>query len=625
MKSDLFGRLFRWRGAGTGGGTRSRRRRKRLYHTLTLAGVGMLFVLIAVLVQPFTGTNLWFTDQLFTSETPSPNIVIVGIDDETLQAYGKWSEWSRSLHAQAIENLSTAGARVIGYDVLFVDESADDAALAGAIEKAGNVVLAMAGIDPLKENGRLVYGGGLEPTDPLWNAAAGVGHVNMYPDQDGKLRRVPLVIFDRFGNPYPGLGVAMLHALFSIPLPSDYSLHQGKVYLAARNIPVDGDYNLRVNFGPGAGRFAYLSYGEVIRGDFDPQIIKNKLVLIGMTATGELDVWSSPLSGGKVPGVLIHALVMDTILRERFLTEAGTGTLWLTLLLLLAIVAFALPQVRLIWGIPLVAVLWIGYLLAVFLEFDSGHILNILYPLSFLPFALVAHLVCSIVIEQSDKRLVRDLFGRYVSPQVAREILTLADSDRLRLGGEAREVSVLFADIRGFTQMSERMAPEQVVGMLNTFLPVIMDKVLANEGMVNKFAGDNIMAVWNAPQSQPDHARLAVKAAWEAQQTIAEMIKNDPSLPPAQFGIGINTGTAVAGNVGSPGRVEYTVIGDSVNLASRICGAAPAGEIWIGPETYRQVADVIEAEEKEPQTFKGKTEKVKVYRVLAYRGKESEG
>lgn len=620
MKSSAFMRILRrWVGWG-GGAARSRRGRKRSYHTLALAAVGMLFVLIAVLVQPFTGTNLWFTDQLFASETPSPNIVIVGIDDETLQTYGKWSEWSRALHAQAIANLSRAGARVIGYDVLFVDESADDAALADAIGKAGNVVLAMAGADPVREKGDLVYSGGLVPTDPLWEAAAGVGHVNMYPDQDGKLRRVPLVIFDQSGNAYPGFSVAILHTLFALPLPSDYSREGGKLYLAARNVPVDEDYNLRVNFGPGVGRFAYLSYGDAIRGEFDPNVVKNKMVLIGMTATGELDVWSSPLSGGKVPGVFIHALVMDTILRERFLTEAGTGTLWLTMLLLLVIAALILPRVRLIWGIAAAAVLWIGYLLAVFLEFDSGHILNILYPLSFLPFVVMAHLVCSIMIEQSDKRMVRDLFGRYVSPQVAKEILTLADSDRLRLGGEAREVTVLFADIRGFTQMSERMTPEQVVGMLNTFLPMIMNKVLANEGMVNKFAGDNIMAVWNAPQSQPNHARLAVKAAWEAQQTIAEMMKNDPSLPPAQFGIGINTGIAVAGNVGAPGRVEYTVIGDSVNLASRICGAAPAGEIWIGPETYRQAAEVIEAEEKEPQTFKGKTEKVKVYRVLAYRG-----
>ena len=133
--------------------------------------------------------------------------------------------------------------------------------------------------------------------------------------------------------------------------------------------------------------------------------------------------------------------------------------------------------------------------------------------------------------------------------------------------------------------------------------------------MVNKFAGDSIMAVWNAPQFQQEHARLAVKAAWESQEAIEERQRSDPSLPRVRFGIGINTGGAVAGNMGSSGRAEYTVIGDAVNLASRICSTAPGGEVWIGPETYRQVMDYVEVEELEPQSFKGKTEPVVVYKV----------
>ena len=134
--------------------------------------------------------------------------------------------------------------------------------------------------------------------------------------------------------------------------------------------------------------------------------------------------------------------------------------------------------------------------------------------------------------------------------------------------------------------------------------------------MVNKFAGDCIMAVWNAPQSQTDHAVLAVKAAYESQQLILEKQKSDTTLPVVQFGIGINTGEAVAGNMGSMGRAEYTVIGDSVNLASRICSAAPGGEIWIGQHTYEQVKDIFKTKEMEPQLFKGKSEPVVVYRVL---------
>jgi adenylate cyclase len=274
---------------------------------------------------------------------------------------------------------------------------------------------------------------------------------------------------------------------------------------------------------------------------------------------------------------------------------------------------------KLRWGAAITGGLFLGYLIASFLAFDRGHIVNMLYPLVTLPILFVSSVVCSIVIEQSDRRFIKDLFGRYVSPQVAGEILGLADVGELELGGEQRQVTVLFADIRGFTRMSEEMSPEAVVNMLNIYLSVMIDKVLQNDGMVNKFAGDNIMAVWNAPYSEEDHAQLAVKAAWEAQKEIVELQQRDPSLPKVQFGIGINTGEAVAGNVGSLGRAEYTVIGDAVNLASRICSAAPGGEVWIGPETYRQATDYLKVEEMEPQTFKGKIEKVVVYRVVGWR------
>jgi adenylate cyclase len=373
-----------------------------------------------------------------------------------------------------------------------------------------------------------------------------------------------------------------------------------------------------MNFAPEDESRPYVSYGDVISGDFDPAVVKNKIVLIGMTATGELDTWAVPTSANKVSGVLIHATAMDTILRQRFLTETGIGVTLVTMLLLVGIIAFALPRLRLRWGAVITVGLFLGYLVASFLAFDRGYIIDMLYPLLMLPIVYVSSIIYMIVTEQSDKRFIKELFGKYVSLPVAEEIVSLADTGKLKLGGEQREVTVLFADIRHFTQMSEQMSPDATVNMLNTYLSVIIDRVLANDGMVNKFAGDNIMAVWNAPQLQSEHARLAVKAAGEAQQKITELQQSDPSLPQVQFGIGINTGEALAGNVGSSGRVEYTVIGDAVNLASRICGAAPGSEVWIGPETYHQAKDYLEVEELEPQTFKGKTERVVTYRVIGW-------
>jgi adenylate cyclase len=582
--------------------------------------VGCLLTLFVALFQPFSSINLWLSDQLFTPESPSPNIVIVGIDDDTLEAYGRWAEWPRSLHVQAINNLSEAGARVIGFDILFVDSSPDDQILAAAMESAQNVVLPLVGTEPLPPvESQITYSRFLSPVAPLEQASINVGHANIVPDPDGTVRRLPLVVRDDAGQTYPAFSLAVLHALFSMPLPPEYPLEDGTIYALARDIPVEPFYNLRIHFAPEAESRPYISYGDVINGDFDPSAVNNKIVLIGMTATGELDTWAVPTSANKVSGVLIHATAMDTILTQRFLVETGIGSTIILMLLLVGITAFTLPRLKLRWGAAITGGLFFGYLIASFLAFDRGYIIDMLYPLVTLPILYVSSVTCWIVIEQSDRRFIKDLFGRYVSPQVAGEILSLADVGELELGGEEREVTVLFADIRGFTRISEQMSPEAIVNMLNIYLSVMIDKVLQNDGMVNKFAGDNIMAVWNAPYSQESQAQLAVKAAWEAQQEILELQQRDPSLPKVQFGVGINTGEAVAGNVGSLGRAEYTVIGDAVNLASRICSAAPGGEVWIGPETYCQAMDYLQVEELEPQTFKGKIEKVAVYRVVGWR------
>ena len=581
---------------------------------------------MALLVQPFYTINLWVSDQLFTSETPSPNIVIAGIDDDTLEAYGRWAEWPRSLHAQAIDNLSQAGAQVIGFDVIFTDTSSDDEMLATAIAEAGNVVLGTVGTQLVYHAGpEITYDSFLLPTAPLAQAASSIGHANVVPDGDGTVRRLPLIVKASSGQIYPSLTLAILHRLFSMPLPQEYPLENGTVNLLARDIPVDTSYFLRINFAADNDRRPYVSYGDVISGNFDQSLVKNKIVLIGMTATGEPDTWAIPTSAGKVPGVFIHAGAMDTILTERFLREPGIFITLMIMLLLVGITAFALPRcgtrhwTDIAKGVGITVGLFVACLVGGFLAFDRGYILDLFYPLLLLPIAYISNVIYIVVTEQSDKRFVKELFGRYISPQIAKEIVSRADAGELSLGGEQREVSVFFADIRGFTRISEQLSPEAVMQMLNTYLSVIADAVVQHDGIVNKFVGDNIMAVWNAPQSQPEHALLALRAAWEAQQKVTELQKRENRPLPVQFGIGINTGVAVAGNVGSAGRSEYTVIGDSVNTASRICSNTPGGEVWIGAETYNQTKDYIETEKLEPQSFKGKATPITVYRVIAWR------
>jgi adenylate cyclase len=588
--------------------------------------VGCLFALVVLLVQPFYSINLWFSDQLFTSESPSPNIVIAGIDDNTLETYGRWADWSRSLHAQAIDNLSQAGAKVIGFDVVFTDNSPDDEMLATAMAKADNVVLAAVGTQLVSQAGpEITYDNFLLPTASLEQAASSIGDANVVSDADGTVRRLPLIVESSSGQVYPSLTLAVLYRLFSMPLPQEYLLKNGTVNLVARDVPVDASYCLHINFSADYERRPYVSYGDVISGNFDPSLVKNKIVLIGMSATGEPDTWGIPTSASKIPGVFIHAAAMDTILTTRFLRGPSNIVTLMIMLLLVGITAFALPRCG-TWywtdiakGGGITGGLFVAYLVASFLAFDKGYSLDLLYPLSLLPVLYVGDIIYMVVTEQSDKRFVKELFGRYISPQIAKEIVGRADTGDLHLGGEQREVSVLFADIRNFTTISEQLSPEATVKMLNTYLSAVADAVIQHDGIVNKFGGDNIMAVWNAPQSQPEHALLAVKAAWEAQQKVAELQQSDSRPLPVQFGIGINTGIALAGNVGSVGRTEYTVIGDSVNIASRICSSTPGGEIWIGAETYNQTKNYIETEELGSQTLKGKAAPVTVYRVTAWR------
>lgn len=595
----------------------TRRQRRRRNHILIALGVGLLLTAVAVLLRPFASFEWRLEDLLFLPTSPSPNIVIAAIDDATLSEYGKWSEWPRSLHVQAIDNLSAAGAMVIGFDVLFADESTDDPALAQAIADAGNVVLAEAGNQQIASSyAEVTFEDILQPAPTLAVESAALGHGNVVPDGDGVMRRIPLVVRDADGASYPALTVACLYTHFSKALPSDYAVSDGVMHLLRRDIPVDAGSMMRVNFVGDPGTYPRLSYADVIEGTFDSEQVKFNIVLVGMTATGEPDSWVTPVSAEKMYGVEIHANAMDTILRQRYMVEVGWSVTLLTLLAFVLVTGIALPCLGLRWGGLLTALLFAGYLVGLFFAFDNGYVLNILYPLLVLPVVFVTVVLCRITAEQSDRSQVKDLFGRYVSSQVAGRILHLAESDELHLGGEKREVTALFADIRGFTSISEHMSPESLVAMLNTYLSVIIDKVLANDGMINKFAGDSIMAVWNAPHDQSNHALLAVKAALESQAEIVEMRGKDTGLPAAQFGIGVNSGEAVAGNMGSEGRTEYTVIGDAVNVASRLCSNAPGGEVWIGPLTYEQVEGRVEVVALEPQQLKGKGERVPVYQAL---------
>ncbi len=594
---------------------RSRREARRRVAAVLIVAVTVAFSLFVWGVEPFQTWEWGLSDRLFRHQDASPNIVVAGIDEGTLATHGRLGDWPRSLHADALENLREAGAKGVVMDILFFEESDEDEELARALSGMP-VILATEPKNHLgSDAGVPVFETVSIPIASLQAADPYLAHVILPEDSDGVARRVPLAVRDADEREYPALSLAALYLFFPQELPEQLPLDGGSLDVLGREVPLGESASMRINFVGGADRFSFLSYGEVISGQFDPAVVRNKVVLVGETASGTFDRHKTPVGSAPLPGLYLHANALDTLLRARFLQEVGgVGTL-LSMLALGAIAALALPRINLRWGLGVTLALAFAYALGVWTAFDRGWVLAMLNPLVLVALVFVVNLSHRVTSEAMARREVRDLFGRYISPEVATELVERVDRDELRLGGEMRQITVLFADLRGFTSLSERRSASDVVDYLNRCFGIIINHVVAHKGMVNKFGGDAIVALWNAPQECPDHALEACRAALASVEELGHLADPDPSLSGARFGFGINTGEAVVGNVGSLGRLEYTAIGDSVNLAARICGVAPEGEVWIGPATQELVAERLSAEHLGSFSLKGKEEAVPLFRL----------
>jgi len=593
---------------------RSRREGRRRLATLLALAVGVAFALWARADEPFAGVQRFASDRLFGDEQASPSIVLVTIDDQTLNRYGRLGDWDRSLHAQAIRNLSHAGAAAIAYDVLFADPAPGDDALAEALSQAGNVLLPVVGGGPPAESdSALTYESVLWPPSILRTAAAGLAHVNLVLDPDGRVRRVPLTVTSAAGESYPSLSLAALYLLLRQPLPSSLESNGDHLEVLERAVPLEGSTTMRVNWVGGVGSFTSISFQDVVDNSFREDVVRHKVILVGATASG-IDVHSVPLMG-RASGMIVHANALDTLLRARFLEPVSSNVTLAVVLLFIGVAAMLLPRWQLRWGLLLILGLMLGYVGAGAFLFGRGHIVNFVYPLVGLGLVFTVTLAYGTVAERAARRDLRDLFGRYVSPHVAEALVDQADREELRLGGELREVSILFADVREFTPVSQRLPATELVRVLNRHFDIIIRHAMKNEGIVNHFAGDCVMVIWNAPRDQPEHALLACRTALSVQEDLEALTHASTDFPVVRFGFGINTGEAVAGNIGSAGRLDYTVIGQSVNVASRLCGAAPAGEVWIGERTYELVKDEVEVEKMAPQTLKGLERPVTTYNL----------
>jgi adenylate cyclase len=489
------------------------------------------------------------------AKDPPPEIVVVGMDDETFNDYRERDvpyPLPRRLHAQVIERLVAADAKVIAYDVQFTEQGPsvrDDNALFEAVAAArGRIVLATT---ETEADGRTAVLGG---DRALRRIGARAGHAAVVEDANGVVRRLPYEL--------GGLeSFAVVAAQIAAGRPVDATRFD--------------DNGAWIDYHGPPGTLRVHSFSEVADGRIPPETFRDRIVVVGATAPSLQDQSATSTSGDEqMSGPEIQAESISTVLRGFPLQPVDRWTGWL---LTLGLGAFPLVvglRVRALRG--LLAAFGLGALYAVAAQilFGEGTMLPIVTPLAALGASAVAVLVVRVVLEAFERQRVRDLFAHFVPAQVVDEVLRQAD-DELRLGGSRREVTVLFSDLRGFTTYSEHTPPDQVIEILNAYLSEMGDAILDRGGTLISYVGDGIMAVFGAPLDQPDHRDRALATAREMVARLErfnDRMREQGRATGFRMGIGINSGYAMCGNVGSERRLEYTVIGDTTNTASRIEG-----------------------------------------------------
>lgn len=560
-------------------------------------------------------------------------VVIVALDDVALERVGPWP-WSRGVFAEAVEKISADGARVIGIDVMFTrpndSDPQGDRRLAEALRGAGNVVLASGGAFE-----RASLSQGLEQPDRLdlpmpefASAARAVAHVNVY-NPDGVVREVPLLMRWK-GDLSLGFSAALISEYLGSPAYG-FTYRPGDALLVGGvRIPLGRRGEVMVNYTTLPGGFPRVSLADVLDGSVPEGLFRGCMVLIAPWSRTFKDSFATPV--GEMLGIEIHANVIQSILTG--LTLARVDPWYSGLLILLLCLANGVLFIHLrIWLGGLLALLQtLGVALLWALSLELGALASWLGVdgvaglVSDLAFPLFAVWLCFGAIggvryyqSYRAERRGRQLFGRFVSRQVLQEIMSSDDGALRNPRGQQREISVLFADIRGYTSLSERMGAERIFNLLNEYLAVITRAIFKHEGTLNKFLGDAVLAIYNAPIPQPDHALRAVRTAVEMQQALASVNLTGVEPGDVACGIGVNTGSAMVGTIGTEERMEYTCIGDAVNVASRLQSFAEKGQVLISAATYEQVKEWVEVRALEPVRLKGKAEPMQVFQVLEVR------
>ena len=612
------------------------------------------------------------------------DIVLVEINDTTIRdldpVFGRWP-WPRVTFSMLVDFLNRAPAKVIAVDLGFYERdrvlqhqigtekwsgAESDGALVKSVKEARNTILLADAVyeglvsgeqsnkaaewrsEPYRLDRRIFERRTIiTPYRELNDAVATLGHSFAALDAGGSLRRI--VPFVRSGDRFmPSLGVAAAVRGADIR-PDEVTLDGNTLRMRDRAIPlipvpvkdaITGQtvdqLTMLVNYRAPAllanGERPYRSFEarhifeseiQLLSGTkptIDPALFKGKIVFIGLTASGLVDVFQTPFDSrgqGKMPGIQMHASVADSILSNRFITPVSNRYRMVTTVsaaLAVGLLAAFLPFTAAAIGSVVVMIAWTVY---AWVSFKSGLWVNLSQPVAAMGLALFSGTAYQYFVEGKEKRIVKKLFGRYVSKDVYEQLLE--HPERAELGGNRRDMSVLFSDIRGFTSVTEKGDPEDLVAQLNEYLSRMVEIVFRHHGTVDKFVGDMVMALYGAPLDDPDHAEHAVATAVDMVRELGDLNRKWAGENRAQLdiGVGINSGDMIAGNIGSSSIMSYTVIGDNVNLGSRLesLNKDYRTRIIISDATRARLKGAYETAPLGEVVVKGKTRPVTIFEV----------
>jgi len=595
------------------------------------------------------------------ARSPGDEIAIVAIDEKALSTFGRWP-WSRTLSARLIDAVAGSGARVIGMDIIFSEpgDERSDVALERAVERAGNLVLPLIlsvprpGDTPrhaaepasargaqfmyVKETARstpLVADFILPPIESLAWASAALGHIYTIYDPDGAVRSEPLAV--KFSESYyPAFSLEAARLYMGLNKDAGRLVAGKGVRLGDGFIETDPAGRILVNYAGPAGTFPHYSAADLLEGRVGRKELDGRVVLIGTTALGTYDLHVTPYA--NMPGVEKQASVVENIIHKNYMHRATAQRAASAGFIAVsgAVLCFALARLDAFRGAAVSLALLASYLVAAYLLFVSrGLWMEVITP-SLALFSFYASITgYRYMSEERRAREIRKIFSSYVTPKVVDELVRRPEL--ARLGGTRQEVTVLFSDIRSFTSFSERHRPEEVVTLLNEYLGAMTEVVFRWEGTLDKFVGDEIMVFWGAPTEQRDHAELAVRCALDMIHTLCTLQKKwrAEGREPFGIGIGINTGEVLVGNIGAEGKkMDYTIIGDHVNLGARVEALTRDydTDIIITEFTHNRLCEHFETQrighvslmELDSVKVKGKERSVTIY-SLASKGEAGHG